>query len=78
MKVQKTEKGYLYIEFKDVNGQNCSLQQSSAIDHSERGFYKPGSSFVWLGMDDNRMHLDRDMVKKIICKLIKWVITRKF
>lgn len=61
MKIEYTDKGFQIINFEDRYGKACSLQQSSAIDNTSRGYNKPGSSFDWLGRND-RMHLDRKMV----------------
>lgn len=46
-----THRGFQKIEFRDAYGIQCSLQQSSAIDSLPRSELKPGSSFVWLGID---------------------------
>lgn len=52
MKETKTERGFGVVSFKDHNGVECSLQQSSAIDmDSDDGLEHPGSSFIWLGCD---------------------------
>lgn len=72
---KKTERGFDLIEFTDINGRECTLQQSSAIDGTERGMYQPGSSSVWLGIDDERMHLDRAKVKELIWDLANWLDT---
>ena len=47
--VKPTARGFERIDFLDAYGVECSLQQSSAIDDTERGVGNPGSSFVWLG-----------------------------
>jgi len=77
-KVQKTQRGFSFIEFLDSNGQRCDLQQSSAIDDSERGLDNPGSSFIWLGLEKERMHLDRGMVHQLIDRLSTWHETGQF
>jgi hypothetical protein len=77
MKVEKTNRGFEIIYFKDRYDMACSLQQSSAIDDTERGFENPGSSFIWLGSSE-RMHLDRETVTELIKHLKKWVETGKF
>jgi hypothetical protein len=56
MKITKTEHGFELVEFKDRNGQECSLQQSSAADYQQ-----PGSSAVWLGVGEHRMHLSSEL-----------------
>lgn len=49
---KKTNRGFDLIEFDDANGQKCSLQQSSAIGDSSEAIDNPGSSFLWLGIND--------------------------
>lgn len=48
----KTARGFDLIEFRDRNSHACSLQQSSAVGAYEDSWEKPGSSFLWLGVDD--------------------------
>jgi hypothetical protein len=63
VKTAKTERGLELLEFEDQNGQACSLQQSSAI-----GWYAsdaPGSSFVWLGIND--------VIPKVLVQNEGWV-----
>lgn len=68
-RVKATSRGFDYIEFKDHNGEPCSLQVSSLALYQQ-----PGISAVWLGCENNsfhpgtkeplspRMHLDRERV----------------
>ena len=51
-KVTGTERGFPRIDFTDRNGNDCSLQCSSAIDFDVPRHETPGSSFVWLGVND--------------------------
>ncbi len=85
LKVGATSRGFELIEFEDRNGHKCSLQQSSAIDDTERGMEQPGSSMVWLGCDENayhsqtgepqspRMHLSREHVQALMPMLKRWL-----
>jgi hypothetical protein len=50
MKVTTTSRGFELVEFEDVNGEKCSLQQSSATGF-ERG---PGQDHLWLGVNETR------------------------
>lgn len=50
MKITTTSRGFELIEFEDVNGERCSLQQSSAMGF-ERG---PGQDHLWLGVNETR------------------------
>lgn len=55
--VRTTPRGFQKIEFKDRYGVGCSIQQSSAIDDTERGRNQPGSSSLWLGIEDGDPHI---------------------
>ena len=44
---KKTQRGFQVVEFSDYNGAECSLQQSSLAI-----FNPPGSSAIWLGVND--------------------------
>ena len=78
----ETPRGFGLVLFDDANGQKCSLQQSSAIGDTEDACDRPGSSFVWLGIDSGnpgaRMHLDREQVAGLIERLQSWVDTGNF
>lgn len=62
MEIKKTKRGKSLIEFKDMYDESCSLQEDS-----------DGS--IWLGVDDNRMNLDRDQVKALLPHLQAFVKT---
>ncbi len=74
----KTPRGFECVEFYDSRDKPFELQQSSAIDDSDRGLRKPGSSFVLLGGSVARMHLDREQVKGLIARLECWLETGGF
>ncbi len=75
MKTKKTSRGFELVEFKDINGDDCSLQQSSSMSVNA----------IWLGCEHEtihpvtgercgaRMHLDRKLVKKLIIRLNNWL-----
>ncbi len=73
MEVDHTARGFELIEFTDRNGQDCSLQQSSAAD-----FQDPGTSAVWFGVGETRMHLSLEQVKELIPFLQAWVDNGSF
>ena len=52
MDVKTTSRGFEIVNFLDANGEECSLQQSSAIGNDDGSLDNPGSSFIWLGCDD--------------------------
>ncbi|MEE8262715.1 MAG: hypothetical protein V3R83_09660 [Gammaproteobacteria bacterium] len=71
--LELTERGFQVIEFKDLYGLHCTLQQSS-LAHSE----KPGGSAVWLGGKDERMHLTCEQVESLIADLQSWLDSGSF
>ena len=71
MKIDFTERGFYRGEFKDDNGQLCSIQKSSAAEEDK----------IWLGAHDKglymesigRMHLTRAQVGALIPHLQAFV-----
>mgnify|MGYP001560507435 CR=1 FL=1 len=63
-----TPRGFQVIEFMDANGARCSLQQSSLAVYEQAG-----SSAVWLGTHDHRMHLRVDQVEALVEQLWLWL-----
>lgn len=59
MKYSYTARGFRFATFKDRYGEECSIQESSSVTPS-----------IWLGVDNNRMHLSRKMVNDLIPLLI--------
>lgn len=51
-KKNKTERGFSIVEFKDTTGAPCSLQASSRIGEYDDSMSRPGTSAVWLGIDE--------------------------
>lgn len=68
MEIGKTERGFQLIEFKDRYNQDCSLQQSSLADAEP-----PGSSAIWFGTDESRMHLNYDLLIDLMPLLQNWL-----
>jgi hypothetical protein len=73
MRVKRNVRGFEIINFKDHYGKDCSLQQSSLAIYS-----KPGSSAIWLGQGEERMHLTLKEVKKLLPHIEKWIETGSF
>ncbi len=79
--VEKTDRGFEIIKFRDRYDEPCSLQQSSLAEYT-----LPGSSAVWLGLDlsvlhetkSGRMHLDREQVWYLVHHLQRWLNTGSF
>ncbi len=72
-KIYDTSRGFERIDFVDHYGEKCSLHQSSLADYEP-----PGSSAVWLGVGDERMHLDRNSVHALIGYLSRWLSKGSF
>ena len=73
-KVETTERGFEFINFADIYGLNCSLQQSSLAECEQ-----PGASAVWLGIRGlHRMHLNRELAQELIEVLVQWLNTGSF
>lgn len=85
-----TGRGFALLKFKDSNGVECNIQKSSAAEDdfiwlgAERIDAKvmvPGNGWqpIDINEDDmianNRMHLNRKAVWKLLPALIKFVIT---
>ena len=68
MKVTRTERGFEIVEFLDHYRRLSSLQQSSIA--TER--------CVWLGVDTDRMHLNRAQVCELINHLCAWLVSDSF
>lgn len=52
--IKETQRGFKYQNFSDANGENCSIQNSSAWGNEENG------NFIWLGISDPKvMHLQK-------------------
>ena len=56
MKKRTTGRGFDIYLFKDKYKNQCSLQKSSLAT----------SDCIWLGVDENRMHLTKTQVKKLL------------
>lgn len=65
MKTFTTDRGFTLITFRDKRGANCSIQKSSAADYD----------CIWLGAENNRMHLTQDQVKELLPILQHFVDT---
>lgn len=63
--LSKTNRGFDISEFKDLYGFDCSLQKSSLASQD----------CIWLGVNENRMHLTQEMVRDLLPYLHKFVET---
>lgn len=48
----KSNRGFPMVEFSDANGAGAKLQCSSTIGEYHDALERPGTSFVWLGLND--------------------------
>ncbi len=59
VKVEKTPRGFELIHFKDLDKEDCSLQQSSIALYEQ-----PGAGAIWFGIKDNRkLHLSPEQLE---------------
>lgn len=49
---ERGPRGFPIVGFTDAYGHKSSIQASSAIGDYEDSFDRPGSSYIWLGLDD--------------------------
>ena len=61
----RTGRGFAVVKFEDAYGYECSLQQSSAIGDSDEAMDNPGSSFVWLGVDDGKPEVMKSQARSL-------------
>jgi len=62
------------VDFTDSCHRSCSLQASSMILDYEGAVENPGTSAVWLGLDNpRRMHLNRDQVQGLMLRMQEWL-----
>ena len=78
MEIRLTPRNFEIIEFPESHGLPCNLQQSSSIDNTQRGLDNPGSSFIWFGLKDSRMHLSRENLIELLPHLQQWLKTGNF
>lgn len=77
-KIEKTHRGFEIVKFKDYYGEDCSLQASSLAIYT-----KPGTSAVWLGIDDARprcLHSDAkelDVKTNVACGWVDYPLSEK-
>jgi hypothetical protein len=78
-----SERGFEGVAFRDSFEISCSVQQSSTaylsqmVHLDERGMARPGTGALWLGPDDNRMHLPRRHIHILWELLGRWLMTGK-
>lgn len=71
-KERATERGFDLIEFPDYYGQPSSIQASSLALYEQ-----PGTSALWIGAGENRMHLTVENVRAVRDYLTRWLNTGK-
>jgi hypothetical protein len=63
MEIKISPRGFKYADFKDLYGNDCSIQESSLATEDA----------IWLGLDDSRMHLNREQAEHIVELLQKFI-----
>lgn len=58
----RTGRGFALGEFRDLYGQDCSIQESSSAEYSA----------IWFGVGGCRMHLTLDQVRGLVEILNYW------
>jgi hypothetical protein len=62
----------------DQAGQHGIAEQSSAIDHANPTWNRPGSSYLLLGRQDAPLQLSVEQVGELVEYLEKWLDEGKF
>lgn len=65
IKFRRTQRGFALYEFTDLYGASCSIQKSSLATKDA----------IWLGTGQTRMHLDKELVVKLIPVLLAFLET---
>ena len=50
--LRKTSRGFEKVTFSDAYNAACSIHQSSAVGDDPDAMERPGSSFLWIGVED--------------------------
>jgi hypothetical protein len=89
MKIEQTERGFNYVKFKDSNGVECSLQESSraftpsiwlGCNNADTKTLIPGKGWTLVDLPEmtisnTRMHLTQEDVQKLLPILQKFAET---
>jgi hypothetical protein len=65
MKFRFTERRFARFDFIDRYGEECAIQDSSLASEAA----------IWLGVNDNRMHLTREQVAELVPILQRFLDT---
>ena len=65
MKFRCTERRFARFDFIDRYGEECAIQDSSLASEAA----------IWLGVNDNRMHLTREQVAELVPILQRFLDT---
>ena len=60
--IKQTERGFARADFTDRDGAECSIQKSE-------------EACIWLGVNNNRMHLTRELTAELLLYLQRFVET---
>lgn len=65
LELKTTPRGFSYAEWIDSKGMACSVQESSSAE----------SDCIWLGLNDERMHLTQEQVAALLPLLCNFVVS---
>ena len=73
MKATKTSKGFVIVKHPIYTHDLINtrlVQESSAVGDYKDSSERPGSSYLWVGVDH---HLDREEVKELVSRMEHWL-----
>jgi len=65
MRLKKTERGFKRGDFMDYYDKPCSIQESSLAT----------CDCIWLGINEQRMHIDKKIARQLVMHLNKFIDT---
>ena len=67
--LETTGRGFEIVKLIDAYGIECSVQQSSACADTEDAYDRPGSSYLWVGVDDPEPKVMRSQASEVGLKV---------
>ena len=67
--LETTGRGFEIVKLIDAYGIECSVQQSSASADTEDAYDRPGSSYLWVGVDDPEPKVMRSQASEVGLKV---------
>lgn len=63
--LDKTPRGFEIVKLTDAYGVECSVQQSSACADTDDAYNRPGSSYLWVGVDNPEPKVMRSQASSV-------------